>query len=304
MRVLILMPMADGQTGPAVKYAFEQLGHTVKAVDARIQPGRSYDVACDFKPDLVFCSRLDKLTGQVIQIKEKFKNVVACTWNVDTRLNIGHWKHLFPLIQACDYYFVPASRLLPEWRKINPNTFWLPQGVQNEIYRKPTEITEEDREKYTCDVCWAGHIGGGGHRFRCTYLDTVSAMGINFKRWGCAGYPQIYNEEHNKMAALSKINLCISVCPENEKYTSVRNYKMMGAGGFILELYRKGLYDIFPSDTIRDYENRDDLVKKIRYWLANEKERKEFAERGFKWVHSDATYTHRIQQALEIMRLK
>lgn len=303
MRILLLMPMVDGQTGSAVKYAFEQLGHTVVAVDAKNQPGKSYGVACDFEPDLVFCSRLDKLTGQIIQIKEKFKNAVVCVWNVDTRSSIDHWKHLFPLIRACDYYFVPASRLLPEWRKINPNTFWLPQGVQNEVYRKPMEITEEDRKRYACDVCWAGGLGGK-HSFRIHFLNAVANMGIVFKQWGCAGNPKIYNEEHNKMAALSKINLCISGWPKNEKYTSVRNYKIMGAGGFILELYRKGLYDIFPSDTISDYGSPDDLVRVIRYWLANGEKRKEFAERGFKWVHSNATYTHRIQQALEIMRLK
>jgi len=292
--------MADGQTGPAIKYAFEQLGHTVVAVDARNQPEMPYSVACNFKPDLVFCARLDRLTGQIIQMKEKFKNVVACTWNVDTRTDINHWKHLFPLIRACDYYFVPASRLLPEWRKINSNTFWLPQGLQNEIYRKPTKITERDRRKYACDVNWAGT----GRSSRRPFLDAIEQMNIDFKKWGCSGMPRIYNEEHNKMVSLSKINLGISGWPENEKYIPCRDYKIMGAGGFVLDLYRKGVYDIFPSDTIVWYETPDDLVKKIRYWLVNEKERREFAERGFKWVHYNATYVHRIQQALEIMRLK
>ena len=304
MRILLLVPMADGQTGPAIKYAFEQLGYAVVAVDAQKHPGSSFRVACDFKPDLILCSRTSKLARQVIQIKEKFKNVVACTWNVDTRTKIGHWKHLFPLIRACDYYFVVASRLVPEWRKINPNTFWLSQGLQNELYRKPKQITDEDREKYACDVCWAGRGGGGGHQFRGVYLSTISAMGINFKCWGTAGNPPIYNEEHNKMVALSKIILCCSGWPENERYTSVRNYKVMGAGGFVLELYRKGIHDIFPTDTLSCYENPNNLVEKIRYWLAHEKERKEIAERAYKWVHSQATYTHRAQRALEIMGLK
>ena len=300
MRILLLFPMADGQTGPAIKYAFEQLGHTVRTVDAKINPGNSYATACEFKPDLVFCSRTDKLAGQVIKIKEKFKNAIACVWNVDTRANIYHWRHLFPLIEACDYYFVITSRLIPEWRKINQNTFWLPQGVQDEIYNKPKEITGEDRQKYECDVCWAGGRGGV-HGFREAFLDAVAHMGVIFKQWGFGSNPLIYNEEHNKMVALSKINLCMSAFPENKKGTSVRNYKILGAGGFAIELYRNGIYDIFPVDVLDCYNTPEDLVIRIRYWLEHEEARKTIAERGYEWVHTNATYTHRIKIALNYM---
>ncbi len=301
MKILLLFPMADGQTGPAIKYAFEQLGHTVRAVDAKKHPENSYVVACQFKPDLVFCSRTAVLAGQVIAIKEKFKNIIACTWQLDTRPNIGHWKLLFPLIRACDFYFVVASRLVPKWRTINPNTFWLPQGLQDEVYDKPKKITDNDSQKYTCDVCWAGDRGAV-HEFRGRFLDTVAHTDVIFKQWGCSDNPQVYNEEHNKMVSLSKINLCISGWPENEKYTSVRDYKILGAGGFALELYRKGIHGIFPADALDCYATPRDLVKKIRYWLDHEGERKQTAERGYGWVHANATYTHRIRTALEHMK--
>jgi len=306
VRVLLLVPMKDGQTGPAIKYGFEQLGHIVTAVDVKEHLGASFKVACDFKPDLILCSRTSGLAKQIVQIKKELKNVVACTWNVDTRSNINHWKHLFPLIQACDYYFVVASKLIPEWKKLNLNTFWLPQGLQNEVYRKPMEITDEDREKYACDVCWAGGGGGGGHGFRRAYLDVVSAMGINFKRWGTGGNPPIYNEEHNKMVALSKINLALSGWSGNEKYTSVRNYKILGAGGFCLELHRKGIYEIFPHGMIKCFTNPSELKNRIAYWLGKEQEQKrlQIADAGYRWVHANATYTHRMKMALEYMGMR
>jgi len=300
MRVLLLFPMADGQTGPAIKHAFEQLGHTVMAVDAKRQPGMSYVVAHKFKPDLIFCSRTVALTTHVIRIKKKFPNTTTCVWNLDTRYNICDWRHLFPLIEACDYYFVVASRLIPEWRKINPNTHWLPQGVQDEVYDKPRAITGEDRQKYTCDVCWAGSRAYP-HEFRGAFLDAVSRMGVSFKQWGCNGAPRVYNEEHNKMVALSKINLAMSGWPENEKYTSVRNYKIMGAGGFCLELGRRGLQEMFSLDILNVYATPLGLVERIRHWLSHDEERKAVAERGYKWVHANATYTHRIQMALDYM---
>jgi len=152
MRVLLLFPMADGQTGSAIKHAFEQLGHKVEFVDAKIEPLASFFTAEAFNPDLVFCSRTVELTEQVVQIKRKFPNVKTCVWNVDTRHSINEWSHLFPLIRVCDYYFVVADKLIPQWRIINPNTHWLPQGLQDEVYDKPGTLTEEDRKKYACDA--------------------------------------------------------------------------------------------------------------------------------------------------------
>lgn len=300
MKILLLFPMADGQTGPAIKYAFEQLEHEVEAVDAkRAKASESYKYCCEFKPDLVFCSRTYQLTEDVASIKKWFKDATICMWNVDTRTDINKWEHLFPLIKLVDYYFVVASRLVPEWKELNPNTFWLPQGLQDEVYHKPCEITENDKNRYSCDISFAGKMRAS----RRLFFNAIDEMNLKFRRWGNSGMPKIYNERHNKMVSLSKINFCCSGWSENGKVTSVRNYKIMGAGGFVLELYRTGLYDIFPSDTIDDYEDTDELMMKIRYWLDHEKERNEIAERGFKWVHANATYTHRIKRALEIMKL-
>ena len=299
MKILLLFPMADGQTGPGIKHSFEQLGHTVKAVDAKLRPGDSIRAAMEFKPDLIFCSRTVALTDQVIAIKKKMK-VVACVWNVDTRTNISIWRHLFPLIKACDYYFVIASRLIPEWRKINKNTFWLPEGFLP-AYGKPKNITAADRDKHTCDVCWIGSRHGP-HAWRNEYLSTVERIGVSFKQWGCAGQPVAYDEDHNKAVFLSKINLAASGWPENEKCTSSRDYKILAARGFLLEYHRNRLDEVFPSDIMDCYKTPKELVEKIFYWLGHEKERNEIAEKGYKWVHENATFTQRIQMALEYMK--
>ena len=80
----------------------------------------------------------------------------------------------------------------------------------------------------------------------------------------------------------------------------------MGAGGFVLELNRRGLDKVFPlglPGLIGTYVLPDDLVQRIRFWLDHEEERKAMAKRGYEWVHENATYTHRIKKALGIMGL-
>jgi len=169
------------------------------------------------------------------------------------------------------------------------------------VYDKPKEITEVDRIRYACDVCWAG-TRTGVHKGREGFLAAVEAMDVSFKQWGCLGNPRLYNEEHNKMTALSRINLACSGWPENERYASARNYKLMGVGGFILELNRKGLDELFPLNVMDCYKTPKELIIKIRYWLDHEKERREIAERGYKWVHANATYTHRIKMAMDYIK--
>jgi len=305
MRVLLCFPQADGQTGCAIQRAFENLGHEVRAVDAKLQPHDSYKVACEFKPDLIFCSRTRALIEEVEKIKQQF-NPIICMWNTDTRRKINKWQHLFPLIKLCDYHFVVDMKSIPQWRKINPNTFWLPQGLQNEVYNKPKEITDEDEARYACDVSFAGELKHSTHKHRVHYLEAIKQMGVKLNLWGCRGNPRVYNEEHNKMVSLSKINLCCSAflgVSEATLYVSVRNYKILGAGGFALELYRGGIYEIFPKNVIKCYTNPGDIAEKVRYWLDHDQERQQVADTAYKWVHENATYTHRIKKALEIMGL-
>lgn len=301
MKILLLFPMADRQTGPAIKHAFENLGHTVSAVDAKLVPQNSHSESLRFKPDLVFCSRTPALTDEVVRIKREFTDAVTCMWNVDTRYTIGEWKHLFPLIKAVDYHFVVEYNLLDEWRGLNAKTYWLPQGLQDEVYDRPREITEEDKQKYSCDVCFCGQTGGA-HSDRPQYLDAIREAGFKLNVWGGEGRVQIYDEEHNKQATLAKVNLCCSGWCRNERCTSVRNYKILGAGGFALELCRKEMHWMFPLDVLGCYDTPEQLVEKIRYWLVHGKERKEAADRAYRWVHGNATYTHRMRMALDYMK--
>lgn len=306
MRVLLLFPMADGQTGPAIKKAFENLGHKVMAIDAKLKPQIPFlTPIIIFKPDLVFCSRTPTLAPRVKRIKDYFPRVKSCMWNTDTRDKLEEWRDfgLFPLIQAVDYYFVPAKKLIPEWKTLNKNTYWLSQGLQDEVYHKPDRKTNFTFSENEHEVSFAGSITGY-HAWRVDYLDAVIRAGIKLKVHGCMGLPQVYNEEHNKLVAMSKINLGMSGWKNNDSYISVRDYKILGAKGFLLELERPGLFDIFPEGGLATYSNPHDLVQMIETFLKHEEAREKIASVGYEYVHKHCTYTDRIKQALKIMDLK
>lgn len=306
MKVLLLTPMADGQTGPAIKYAFEQLGHIVNVIDFRKQPKELYNACCEFKPGLIFFTKYKNLYGEIVKVRKEFKDIIIAMWLFDARKNISVWKGLFPTIKLCDYFFNVEYNRINEWKVINSNTYWLPQGLQSEVYKKPEGIiTQNDRVAYSCDVSFCGNINSGIHGYRIPYFETIKHMEIDFKHWGQTEKSRIYDEEHNKMVSLSKINLGCSAFPHAGRCVSVRDYKILGAGGFLLELYRDGIEKLFPmndSDRILDcYESPQQLTDKILYWLEHEQERRQIAERGYKWIYENATYIHRIKMALDCM---
>jgi len=212
---------------------------------------------------------------------------------------------MYPLIKAVDYHFVVGYNQLGEWRNLNANTYWLPLGLQNEVYDKPRIITDEDRRKYSCDVCFCGQVGGPYHSDRPPFLAAIEHEGFKLNLWGNRGMPKIYDEEHSKKAMLAKVNLGCESWPLAGRCTSVREYKIMGAGGFLLTRYGDGLGMVFPitgEEQVADsFTTPTDIVKKIRYWLKNEEKRKDVAERGYKWVHENATYTHRAKMVLDYM---
>lgn len=88
----------------------------------------------------------------------------------------------------------------------------------------------------------------------------------------------------------SKINLNISL---RSIYTGIplRCMDIMANGGFLLSNYQSDLAQAFIAGEDYDYyEDVDDLMQKIDYYLTHEKERKEIAENGYQKVLSLHNY--------------
>lgn len=307
-KVVLAFPVADGQTGVAIKDAFEQLGWQVRVVDAKLEPDKTFDAVQEMQPDLVFCSRTIELASQIRAIKKRLPPVVSCVWNPDVRDDIDEWGAWMPLFREVTYYFtVSESRANRFHHNVNKNSFYLPQGIQPEVYRKAEDITDADREKFGCDVMFAGSQEGI-HSWRREYLEALENIsGIKVLYWGCANRPRIVNDDHNKAVACSKICLGMSGWQDATKYTSVRDYKILGAGGFLLTRKNAELDRVFCTHGIRQvcdmYETPDELAEKVMEWLNPDKdeERNRVAQMGHRWVHRQATYKHRIEKALRIM---
>lgn len=82
----------------------------------------------------------------------------------------------------------------------------------------------------------------------------------------------------------------------------LRAMDIMGAGGFLLTNHQNDFNLHFTEG--RDYvcyDNQDDMMDKIHYYLKQEKERQEIAENGRKLVFAEHTYLQRFEEILSIL---
>lgn len=83
-----------------------------------------------------------------------------------------------------------------------------------------------------------------------------------------------------------------------------RNFEIPGCGGFVLTGWADGLEEYYlPDQEISSYARLDELVRRVRYFLAHDDERAAIAEAGFKRTLSSHTYVHRFAAIFERMGL-
>lgn len=80
----------------------------------------------------------------------------------------------------------------------------------------------------------------------------------------------------------------------------LRAFEIMGCEGFCLSNYQADFGDCYiANEDYVYYENLDDMMDKIDYYLTHEKERAEIAHNGFLRTLNCHSYTNRIQTILE-----
>lgn len=94
----------------------------------------------------------------------------------------------------------------------------------------------------------------------------------------------------------SKINLNITL--RNIKSgIPLRAFDIMGSGGFLLTNFQADFLEHFlPGEDFVYYEDREDLLQKIDYYLIHEEEREEIAKNGHDKVAAEHTYRHRVKE--------
>jgi len=309
MKILLVFPQKDKQTGVFIKRAFTDLGCKVKVVDAKIHPRHMLPDAKKFQPDLVFMSRTKMLYPAVKDLKRVVPNVVTACWNVDKRNHVSQFPpELINLFGSVDVMYTIALGNVKQYEDMFPHVIvkHLQQGC-DPLVHEIEEPSAADHKMYDCDVMFAGSAGScGGTPVRVQRTALIKRMeegNFTFKKYGQRDN-RITDSPANKAHRCAKIVLGHNGWSGCAVSMSVRDYKVMGSGGFLLTEYCKGIEDWFELGKMCEtYKNLDECVEKINHYKNNEAERKKIAQYGHDVVHAQHKYYDRMKTVIEDVKI-
>jgi len=87
----------------------------------------------------------------------------------------------------------------------------------------------------------------------------------------------------------------------SHRYTSDRMFRILGCGTFCLSHNYSGIEDDFENDKhLVTWNDINDLMQKIDYWLENDEKRNEIAQSGQKHCYENFTYTNMVDNILKL----
>jgi len=251
-----------------------------------------HDEQADVLFTILFQDHIDKETfGEITNNT----STVTFNWCAD-----DHWRFDSYTSQWAPYFnwmVTTSEAAVPKYHDMGYENIILSQwGCNSGIHRKVPA-----GKLY--DVSFVGAIT---HIERGPMLQRVRDAGFALYCWG-AGTANGRLSLENTIGVFNqtKINLNFSqVSSANLLQIKARDFEVPGSGGFLLTGYNEELKTYYEfGKEIETYQNADEMIEKIHYYLAHDEEREKIAAAGYKRAHDEHTYKHRFEHIFAKMGL-
>lgn len=252
-----------------------------------------------YKPDIVYIQNLSILNPEsLVKIKKICKLVVG---QIASPLPPGRYLKCFDLIISSFPHFVKKFREV---------------GIDSEFQLlafEPRALSKVGTPKNIYDVVFVGsfspyhvkgiksleelaknipvHVWGTGIK----YLSPLSPLRRHYhgEAWGLDMY---------KIFAKSKIVINRHISTSGEYANNMRMYESTGMGALLITDYKKNLGQIFKvGKEVVAYKNEEDLIKKVKYYLKNDREREKIAKAGQAKTLKAHNYGNRMEELIRIL---
>ncbi len=218
----------------------------------------------------------------------------------------SHRPETLPMMKQCDHCLIWSQFLRDRMCDEGMKTTYLPFAWDPSVFRRQErpsswkhEVSfignwDEKRERILNRVAEHFDLKVWGSEYWQTHTSPGSPVRACWQGGG------LFGEEASKAIVESKITLNIlrdQNCPDG---TNMRTFEIPGAGGFALATATTGAKEIFPEGEAGAYFNdTDDLLKKIDYYLNYFQKREEIAAAA-RNVVQDHTYERRAKKILSV----
>ncbi len=184
-----------------------------------------------------------------------------------------------------------------------------PKGFAPDVH-KPAVLSDEDKAKYACDVAFIGQRMKDRARSLARLVERVPCrLHLYGRQWekGTTGAKLgrlqrgwVPGQEYAKAICGARICLGFLNREVGDTYTS-RTFEIPACGGFLLAERTDLQREYFAEDKEAVYfESDDELIEKVKFYLAHEDLRRRIAEAGHHraW-HSGYACTERLRKCIE-----
>jgi len=261
----------------------------------------------DWQPDVAFFPLGSSVwRSTLVQLKQKGVKLVqwcglpASTMLERDRINLPYFDLIFQPANLAD-----GLRAAGATGRIE----YIPIGIDPEVHH-PVPLTAEEQQRYGADVCFIGGLSGRFHAARRAMVEYAIENGVNIKVWGgyrehFVGSPilrvwqgQIWGEEQVKALCAAKIGLNFHVdhhAGELDRGLNLRAFELAACGVFQLLQRVPSVGEFFEEGKeIVCFETQEEMIEKIRYYLAHEDERLRIAAAARQRVLREHTWSQRI----------
>lgn len=241
----------------------------------------------------------DNLRGykNIILFDNRIKRVKETTIS-DRGVNIGWWMCDYRAYEDLDYKEIPKSithiflcntEQLDNYRKnFGKKTYYMPQCGYR--FEEPKSFNRTLK-----NIIFIGSLYHPKyHTNRLDFLEPLRKYGVIhiFRDRTTYGMSLFYE----------KTPISLSISLPFRGYTSNRLYNILAAGGFCLSLYYPEIEKQFTNkEHLVWFNNKEELIELVEYYLKNRKERDKIAANGRKLFLEKHTAEHRIQNMYDIM---
>ena len=159
-------------------------------------------------------------------------------------------------------------------------------------------------DKWRSDLLWIGvleHSADTSYTFR-KELITELAKKDNAKLYGCLGYPKISGIDVLYAISGARIGVSINAYEGVHFAHSDRLTRFLASGTFVLSKRFPGCEFLYKDgEHLRYFNTIEEFFELAQWYLSHERERKEIADAGMKWVHEQFNGTKVAGYILELV---
>jgi spore maturation protein CgeB len=258
------------------------------------------------RPEVLFIYRGTHITHRTLRrIKTILPRTILIGYNNDDPYGPGQpgwlWRHFLGSL--------PEYDLALAYRHHNVQDFLRAGAQQARLLRSwyvpernhPVTLAADEQAEFGCDVAFVGHYEPDQ---RVEYLEEVVKQGFSLKLYG-PGYDWdpvlaksgwlkdlrpvrlVWGDDYNKALCGAKVALCFLSKLNRDTYTR-RCFEIPATKTVMLAEYSDDLASLYEEGKEADYfRSKDELIAKLRLYMADETRRQSVARAGHRRVIDD-----------------